>query len=44
MVRGMIVGSLLAAGLFIAGLSQASSAMIETQHLIVSDGTGRIGK
>jgi hypothetical protein len=42
MIRGMIVVSILVAGLLIAGLSQASSAVIETQHLIVSDATGKL--
>lgn len=42
MIKKMIVVSILGAGLLIAGLSQASSAMIETQHLIVSDATGKL--
>ena len=42
MVRETIVTSILVAGLLIVGLSQASSAMIETQHLIVSDATGKL--
>ena len=42
MIRRVIVVSVLAAGLLIAGLSQASSAIIETQHLIVSDATGKL--
>ena len=41
MIRGMIVVSILVAGLLIAGLSPASSAVIETQHPIVSDATGK---
>ena len=42
MIRRVIVVSILVAGLLIAGLSQASSAIIETQHLIVSDATGKL--
>jgi 3-oxoacyl-ACP reductase-like protein len=42
MIRKMIVVLVLVAGLFIAGVSQASSAMIETQQLIVSDATGKL--
>jgi hypothetical protein len=42
MIRGTIVVTILAAGLFIAALLQASSAVIETQHLIVSDATGKL--
>jgi hypothetical protein len=42
MIRRVIVVSILAAGLLIAGLSQASNAIIETQHLIVSDATGKL--
>jgi len=42
MIRRMIVVSILVTGLLIAGLSQASSAVIETQHLIVSDATGKL--
>ncbi|MCX5881287.1 MAG: hypothetical protein NTU74_05655 [Deltaproteobacteria bacterium] len=44
MIRRDIVVSILAAGLLIAGLSHASSAIIETQHLIVSDATGKLSK
>jgi hypothetical protein len=42
MIKGMIAVTILAAGLFIAGLSQASSMVIETRHLIVSDATGKL--
>ncbi len=42
MIRKAIVVSILAAGLLMAGLSQASSAVIETQHLIVTDATGKL--
>jgi hypothetical protein len=42
MIRRVIVVSIFVAGLLIAGLSQASSAIIETQHLIVSDATGKL--
>jgi hypothetical protein len=42
MIRGAIVVPILVAGLLIAGLSQASSAIIETQDLIVSDATGKL--
>jgi hypothetical protein len=42
MIKGLIVLSVFAAGLFIAGLSQASGATIETPQLIVSDGTGEL--
>ena len=42
MIRRLIVVSIFVAGLLIAGLSQASSAIIETQHLIVSDATGNL--
>ncbi|MHB8138718.1 MAG: hypothetical protein ACYDGO_10080 [Smithellaceae bacterium] len=42
MIRKMIVVTIVAAGLLIAGLSQASDAIIETQHLIVSDATGKL--
>jgi len=42
MIRRMIAVSILVAGLLIVGLSQASSAVIETQHLIVSDATGKL--
>jgi hypothetical protein len=42
MIRKMIVVAILVAGLSIAGLSQASDAIIETQHLIVSDATGKL--
>lgn len=41
MIRGMIVITILVGALSIAGLSQASSAVIETHHLIVSDDTGK---
>jgi hypothetical protein len=42
MIRRVIVVSIFVAGLLIAELSQASSAIIETQHLIVSDATGKL--
>ena len=42
MIRRVAVVSVLVARLLIAGLSQASSAIIETQHLIVSDATGKL--
>ena len=42
MIRGTIIGTIFVAGLLIAGLSPASSAIIETQHLIVSDATGKL--
>ena len=42
MIRRVFVVSIFVAGLLITGLSQASSAIIETQHLIVSDGTGKL--
>lgn len=42
MIRRTIVVTILAAGLLAAGLSQASSAPIETRHLIVSDATGNL--
>jgi len=42
MIRGTILVSILVAGLLITGLSQASSAVTETQGLIVSDATGKL--
>ena len=42
MIRSVIVVSIFVAGLLIAGLSQASNFVIETQHLIVSDATGKL--
>lgn len=42
MIRGTIVATVLVAGLWIAGVSAASSAVIETQDLIVSDATGKL--
>jgi hypothetical protein len=42
MIRSVIVASIFVAGLLSTGLSQASSAIIETQHLIVSDVTGKL--
>ena len=42
MIRIAIVVSILVAGPLIAGLSQASNAIIETQHLLVSDATGKL--
>ncbi|MCX7005378.1 MAG: hypothetical protein NTV22_19200 [bacterium] len=40
MIRRMMVVAICMAGLLMAGLSPASSARIETLHLIVSDATG----
>ena len=42
MTRGTIVATILAAGLLIAGSAPTSSAVIETQHLVVSDATGQL--
>jgi hypothetical protein len=42
MIRGTIVATVLIAGLWIAGVSAASSAAIETHDLIVSDATGKL--
>jgi hypothetical protein len=42
MIRGTIIVTILVAGLLIAGSSQASSAIIETQDLIISDSTGKL--
>jgi hypothetical protein len=42
MIRGTIVVTILVSVLLMAGLLQASSAVIETQHLIVSDATGKL--
>lgn len=42
MNRGTIAVAILVAGLLIAGLSQASSAVIETPQLIVSDATRKL--
>jgi len=44
MIRRVIGVSILVTGLFIAGISkaQASNAVIETRHLIVSDATGKL--
>lgn len=43
MIRRVIVASILIVGqVLIAGLSQASSAIIETRHLIVSDAAGNV--
>ena len=42
MIRRVMVVSIFVAGLLITGLSQASSAIIETRHLIVSDATGKL--
>jgi hypothetical protein len=42
MTRRVIIVLILLAGPLIAGLSQASSAIIETQHLIVGDATGKL--
>jgi hypothetical protein len=44
LIRGTIFASILAAGLCITGLSQASSGAIETEDLIVSDATGKLSK
>ncbi len=41
MIRGTIAATVVA-GLLVAGLTQASSAVVETQHLIASDATGRL--
>jgi hypothetical protein len=42
MTRRVIVVLILLAGLLIAGLSQASTVIIETQHLIVSDANNKL--
>jgi hypothetical protein len=42
MIKRAIVLSMFVAGLLNTGLSQASSQIIETQHLIVSDATGKL--
>jgi len=42
MIRRVLMVSILAAGLLIAGLSQASSAIMESRHLIVSDASGTL--
>jgi len=42
MIRRVMVVSIFVAGLLITGLSQASSAIIETRHLIVSDATDKL--
>ena len=42
MIRRVIVVSIFVAGLLMPALSRASSAMIETRHLVVSDATGRL--
>jgi hypothetical protein len=42
MIRRAIVVSTLLPWLLIAGLAQASSALIETRHLIISDASGKI--
>jgi hypothetical protein len=42
MTRSVIVVSILLGGLLMAGLSQASDVVIENQHLIVSDATGKL--
>jgi hypothetical protein len=42
MIKRTIVVTILVAGLLIVGLPQPSSATIETQHLIVSDATGKL--
>jgi hypothetical protein len=42
MIRRVILSSILVAGLSIAGLSQASNGVIETQHLVVTDATGKL--
>lgn len=42
MIRVALVVSILVTGLLIAGLLQASSTIIETKHLIVSDATGKL--
>ena len=42
MIRRVLVVSIFVAGLLIAGLSQSSSLIIETKHLMVSDATGKL--
>ena len=42
MTRRMIMLSIFVAGLLIPGVSRASSEMIETRHLVVSDATGKL--
>jgi hypothetical protein len=42
MTRRIIVVLILLAGLLIAGLSQASNTIVETQYLIVSDATNKL--
>jgi hypothetical protein len=42
MIRGTIIVTIVVAGLLIAGLPQASSAIIETRELIISDATGKL--
>jgi hypothetical protein len=42
MIRGTIIVTIVAAGLLITGLSEASSSIIETRDLIISDATGKL--
>jgi hypothetical protein len=42
MIRGTTLVTILGSVLLVAGLLQASSAVIETQHLIVTDATGKL--
>ncbi|MCX5813095.1 MAG: hypothetical protein NT178_11200 [Proteobacteria bacterium] len=42
MIKRVIVLSIFLAGILVAGLSQASSPIIETKHLIISDATGKL--
>jgi hypothetical protein len=42
MTRRMLLASMFAAGLWAAALAQASGAVVETRHLVVSDATGRL--
>jgi hypothetical protein len=42
MIRSVMLVSILVAGLWIAGLSQASGATLETRDLIASDATGKL--
>jgi hypothetical protein len=42
MIRRVIVVSILVVGLLMVGLSQASTGIMETQHLIVSDNTSKL--
>jgi hypothetical protein len=44
MIKRKFMLSILVAGLLIVELSQASNAIIETRHLIVSDASGKLSK